>query len=57
MAIYEVGAEVFWNDPDAAECSRFAVVAAIVTDLPDGEAVYRLDDGTEVFEHELDGGN
>lgn len=53
-AIYETGSEVYWNDPDESLCSGYHIIKKVMSDLPDGEAIYSLDDGTEVFEHELE---
>ena len=54
MAMYEVGAEVYWNDPDDGSCSRYATITGVVSTSTDGETVYVIDGGTEVFEHELE---
>ena len=54
MAMYEVGAEVFWNDPDEGRCSRYGTITKVKLLSSDGETIYEIDDGTEVFEHELE---
>jgi len=54
MSIYVAGSEVYWNDPDNGECSRHATIKAVVIESSDGNTVYLLSDGTEVFEHELE---
>ena len=54
MAMYEVGAEVFWNDPDDGKCSRYATITGVSFESTDGKTIYMINDGTEVFEYELE---
>ena len=53
-SLYKVGSEVFWNDPDDESCSRNDTVKFVVSVSSDGNTVYRLSSGVEVFEHELE---
>lgn len=50
MMKYNVGDEVYWNDPDNGNLSGYYFVKAISCYLP---VVYVIGEGTEVFEWEL----
>ena len=52
--MYPVGSEVYWNDPDDEACSRHATIKEVKFLSSDGNTIYMIDDGTEVFEYELE---
>jgi hypothetical protein len=52
--MYPVGSEVYWNDPDDGACSRHATIKEVKFLSSDGNTTYVIDDGTEVFEYELE---
>ena len=45
MAMYEVGGEVYWNDPDDENCSRYATITGVKFASSDGETIYVIDGG------------
>ena len=51
---YPVGSEVYWNDPDDGACSRHVTIKEVKFLSSDGNTIYMIDDGTEVFEYELE---
>jgi len=51
MSHYDIGDEVYWHDPDDDQLSGYYKI----TKVSDGEVtIYTLNDGTEVFEFELE---
>ena len=53
-SMYQVGGEVYWNDPDDGACSRYGTIKEVKFLSSGGSTIYVLNDGTEVFEHELE---
>ena len=53
-SMYQVGDEVYWNDPDDGACSRYGTIKGVKFLSSGGDTIYVLNDGTEVFEHELE---
>ena len=52
-ALFSVGDEVRWIDPDDGACSRWGTITRVQPMSDRGCTVYTLDDELEVFEYEL----